>query len=210
MKRAILFAAGSAALMGRIALAQGGDDPIARLSACSLLERADRLECLDKLSRAVTPATPPPRKEDGWIVSQTRSPVDYSPMATAMLPSREVAGRGAMQLSIRCRDGRTEIAVAGSAISGRGDDYAVSYRVNGGQPVQIAAGAPAFGHGVAFKADPVALIQSLPGDGEFAVHLSPRVGPSLDAIFSLAGLETVRMKITSSCKWPHAIAKPND
>jgi hypothetical protein len=210
MKRAILFAACFAALMGKMALTQAGDDPVARLSACSLLERADRLECLDKLSRAITPAAPPAPREDSWVVSQTRSPVDYSPMATATLPSREVAGRGAMQLSIRCRDGRTEIAVAGSGISGRGDDYAISYRVSGGQLVQIAAGAPAFGPGVAFKADPVTLIQSLPGDGELAVHLSPRVGPSLDVSFSLAGLETVRAKITSSCKWPHAIAKPND
>ena len=101
------------------------------------------------------------------------------------------------------------MALAGPAISGHGYDYVISYRVNGGQSVQIAA-APTFGAGVAFKADAAALIQSLPGDGEFAVHLSPHVGPSQDAIFSLTGLEKVRAKIAASCKWPHAIAKPND
>jgi hypothetical protein len=113
-----------------------------------------------------------------------------------------------MQLSIRCRAGRTEIVVSGAAITGRGDDYAISYRVNGGQPVQIAAAAPAFG--AAFKADTVSLIQSLPGDGEFALHLSPHVGPSQDAAFSLAGLERVRANIAAPCKWPHAIARPNN
>jgi hypothetical protein len=207
MKRATLFASAALAVMGRIALAQGGDDPMAQLRACSLMERADRLECLDRLSRAITPATPPAPKEDRWIISQTRSPVDYSPIATATISSREVAGGGAMQLSIRCRGGRTEIAISGPAVSGRGDDYAISYRVNGDQSAQIGAAAVAFGAGVAFKADAVALIQSLPGDGEFAVHLSPHVGASQDAIFSLAGLETVRAKIAASCKWPHAIAK---
>jgi hypothetical protein len=210
MKRATLLTSVAVVLAGRIALAQGGEDPIAQLRACSLMERADRLECLDKLSRSTIPATAPVPREDGWIISQTRSPVDYSPIATATKSSREVAGSGAMQLLIRCRGGRTEIAIAGPAISGHGDDYAISYRVNSGQPVQIAAAAPALGSGVAFKADAVALIQSLAGDGEFAVHLSPRVGASQDAVFSLTGLETVRAKIGAPCKWPHAIARPNE
>jgi hypothetical protein len=35
---------------------------------------------------------------------------------------------------------RTTTRTLGPAISGRGEDYVVSYRVNGGQPVQIAAG----------------------------------------------------------------------
>jgi hypothetical protein len=210
MKRATLFASAAIVVMGGIALAQGGDDPMARLRACSLMERTDRLECLDRLSRAVTPAAPPAPKEDRWIISQTMSPLDYSRIATATISSREVAGGSAMQLSIRCRGERTEITVVGAAVSGRGDDYAISLRVNGGQPVQIAASAPAFGTGVAFKVDAVALIQSLPGEGELAVHLSPRVGESQDASFSLVGLETVRTKIAASCKWPQAIAKPNN
>jgi hypothetical protein len=210
MKPGPLFASAAFAVMGRIALAQGGDDPMAQLRACSLMQRADRQECLDKLSQAVAGAIPVAPKEDRWVTSQTRSPVDYSPIATATISSREDSGGSAMQLSIRCRGGRTEIAIAGPGVSGRGDDYAISYQVNRGQPVQIAAATPAFGAGAAFKADAVALIQSLPGEGELAVHLSPRVGASQDAIFSLVGLETVRAKIAASCKWPHAIAKPNN
>ena len=206
MKRAALFAPVALAAMGGIALAQGEDDPMTQLRACSLMEGADRLECLDKLSRAITSAIPPTTKEDRWVISLTRSPVDFSPIADATISSREDAGIGAVQLSIRCRGGRTEIVVAGPAISDHGDDYAISYRVNGGQPVQIAA-VPAFGAGVAFRTDAVALIQSLPGEGDLAVQLSSRVEGSKDAVFSLVGLARVRAKIAASCKWPHAIAK---
>ena len=120
MKRAPLFASAALAVIGGIALAQGGDDPMAQLRACSPMEGADRLECLDKLSRAITSAIPPAAKEDRWVISQTRSPVDYSPIATATISSREEAGGSAMQLSIRCRGGRTEIAIAEPAVSGRG------------------------------------------------------------------------------------------
>src|SRR5215469_363363 len=151
MKRAAFFTLAALAV-GGIALAQGEDDPMAQLRACSLMKGADRLECLDKLSRAITSAIPRAAKEDRWVISQTTSPVDYSPIATATISSREDAGGSAMQLTVRCRDGRTEIAIAGPAVSGRGDEYAISYRINGGQPVQIAA-APAFGAGVAFRTD---------------------------------------------------------
>jgi hypothetical protein len=210
MKRVVLLASSCVALIGGITLAQGEEDPMAQLRACSLMDRAARLECLEKLSRAVPPAAPPAYKEDRWVVSQTRSPVDYSPIATATTFSHEFAGDNAMQLSIHCRGGRTEIAVTGLPISGRGDDYAISYRVNDSQPVQIPAAAPAFGPGVAFRVDAVALIQSLPVEGEFALHLVPHVGPPHDATFSLAGLEKVRAKMGAPCKWPLAMAKPNN
>lgn len=181
-----------------------------KLRDCSLMERADRMECLDKLSRTLALAPPPASKEDRWIISQTRSPLDYSPIATATISSRELEGGGAMQFTIRCRGGRTEIVVSGPALVGRGDNYAIFYRVNGGQPVQVAAATPAFGAGVAFKADAVALIQSLPGDGELVLRLSPHAGPSQDANFSLTGLERVRARIAAPCGWPQAIATPNN
>src|SRR5262249_6585858 len=44
---------------------------------------------------------------DGWTVSETTSPIDYSPIATATIPSRNVVGGAAVQLAIRCRGGRT-------------------------------------------------------------------------------------------------------
>lgn len=209
MKRAALFASAAIAIVGRITLAHGEDDPMAQLRACSLMEGADRLECLDKLSRAITSAIPPAATEDRWVISLTRSPLDYSPIATATISS-EALGGSPTELSVRCRGGRTEIIVAGPAVSGRGDDYTISYRVNRGEPVQIAGAAPAVGAGVALKIDAIALIQSLPREGELALRLLPRMGASQDAFFSLHGVERVRAKIAAPCNWPHAIAKPNN
>jgi hypothetical protein len=210
MKRARLPLSIALALTSGIALAQEANDPMAQLRACSLMERTERLECLDKLSRAVTPSARPAPKGEGWIISQTTSPVDYAPIATATIASREVAGGSAMRLSIGCRRGRTELTLAGPAISGRGEDYVISYRVNGSQPVQAAAAVPSFGAGIAFKDDAVGLVQSLPSEGELAVQLSPRVGTVQDGIFSLVGLGTVRAKIATACKWPQAVATPNN
>jgi len=207
MKRAALPLSTVLAIMSRIALAQGADDPMAQVRACSLLERTERMECLDRLSRAVAPPAASVPKENGWIISQTTSPVDYSPIATA---TRAVADSSAMRLSIRCRGGRTELAIAGPAIAGRAEDYIISYSVNNGQPLRIAAAAPAFGAGVAFNTDAVALLLSLPSEGEVAVHLSPRVGAGQAGIFSLVGLGTARAKTVAACRWPHAVAKPNN
>ena len=69
---------------------------------------------------------------------------------------------------------------------------------------------PSFGAGIAFKDDAVGLVQSLPSEGELAVQLSPRVGTVQDGIFSLVGLGTVRAKIATACKWPQAVATPNN
>ena len=151
----------------------------------------------------------PVSKGDDWIISQTTSPVDYSPVATATISSQDGAAEAAMKLSIRCRGGRTELVVAGPGISRRGDDYAVSYRVNDGQQVQIAAALPASGAGVAFGGDVIRLLQSLPGAGSLSVHLAPRTGTALDGTFSLGGWEGVRAKMIAACKWSHPVAKPN-
>jgi hypothetical protein len=115
-----------------------------------------------------------------------------------------------MRLSIYCRNGRTELVVAGPAISGRGENYIVSYRVNGDQPVQTPGGAPSFGSGVAFKGDVVRLLQSLPDEGEIAVRLSQRTGVARDGSFSIGGLKMVREKLAAACRWPQAIATPRN
>jgi hypothetical protein len=209
MKRAVIPFAVAITVTSGIALAQGTEDPMAQLRACSVMERAERLECLDKASRSIAPE----RRQaptDNWNVSATTSPVDYSPIATATTFSRDGPSESAMKLSISCRGGRTELVVSGPSMSGRSDDYAISYRVNDGQLLPIATAVPAFGAGVAFAGDVVRLLQSLPEGGSLSIRLAPRAGPARAGMFSLAGLETVRARMAAVCKWPHAIAKPND
>ena len=197
------------ALASDIAWTQGAQDPTAQRRDCSPMERANGLECPDKASPTVAPVHQGASRGDNWIVSQTTSPVDYSPVATATTLSQDGAAETAMKLSIRCRKGRTEMVVAGPGISGRGDDYAISYRVNDGQQVQIAAARPPSGAGIAFGGDIIGLLQSLPDAGNLSVHLAPRTGTALDGTFSLGGWEAVRAKLTIACKWSDPIAKPN-
>lgn len=210
MRGPTLSILGALALMGGMASAQGANDAPVPLRACSPMEGADPLQCLDKPSRATSPPLRLALEGSGWIVSETTSPIDYSPIATATTASRNLTDGAPIQLSIRCRGGRTELALSGKAITGRGDNYHLSYRVNGDQPVQLAGVPAAFGVGVAFKGDVVALLQQLPGDGELAVRLIPLSGSELDGIFSLNGLEKLRARIGATCKWPQAIAKPAD
>ncbi|KWV59018.1 hypothetical protein AS156_33075 [Bradyrhizobium macuxiense] len=210
MKAATFPFAVALAVANCIASAQGASEPTPQSPGCSLMQWTDRSECLDKLPRRATPPLQLALAGDNWVVTETTSPIDYSPIATATTSSSRDAGGPPMQLAIRCRGGRTELAVTGSVTAGRGDDYLISYRVNGGQSVQLAGGVPAFGDGVAFKGDAVALLLSLPADGELAVRLLPQKGRELDGVFSLHGLETLRARIGATCKWPHAVAKPND
>jgi hypothetical protein len=195
---------------GGIALAQGASDPMAHLRTCAVMERAERLECLERLSRNIAPPARPTPAGDNWIVSETTSPVDYAPMVAATTFSRGGSDGSSMQLSIHCRGGRTELVVAGPAVSRSSGDYAISYRINDNQPVQLAAGSPSFGTGAAFTGDVVRLLQSLPEEGDIAVRLSTRTGVAQDGHFFLGGLKMVREKVAAACKWPHVVAKPRN
>jgi hypothetical protein len=89
-------------------------------------------------------------------------------------------------------------------------DYAISYRINDGQPVQLAAGSPLSGAGAAFTGDVVRLLQSLPEEGDIAVRLAPRTGAAQEGHFLLGGLKMVREKVAVACKWPQAVARPRN
>ena len=194
-----------------VAHAQGTNDPVSQLRACSAMEHAERRECLDKLSRDIAP---PPRQApqadnwaENWIVSETTSPVDYAPIVTATAAYRRGADGPSMQLSIHCRGGRTELVVTGPAVTRSGEDYAISYRINDEQPVQLAAATPAFGAGAAFRGDVVRLLQSLPDEGGITIRLFNRAGVVLDGYFQLSGLRMVRERVSTACRWPHAISR---
>ena len=102
------------------------------------------------------------------------------------------------------------MTVAGPGITRPANEYFIFYRVNGGRSGQLEGAAPASGDGVAFKGDVVPLLQSLPGEGTLLMRVVSVSGKPVDGTFSLNGLDTLRARIGATCKWPHAIAKPND
>ncbi|MCK1745419.1 hypothetical protein IVA80_32800 [Bradyrhizobium sp. 139] len=171
------------------------------------MEGPARQACLQDLSRK----TPPPGRrasDDSWLVSETTSPVDYSPIVTATTSSVRGSDGAAMQLAIRCRKGRTEVVVAGPAVSRRANEYAISFRLNEDPPMQLTAVSPSFGSGVAFGGDVVQLLKSLPDDGHIVVRLSTRADAVQEGHFLLSGFKNVREKTAAACKWPHTVARP--
>src|SRR5258708_24228317 len=111
MRVAAVWFAVLAALASGTAPAQTQDngDAIEKLRACSVLAPAERLECLDKLSRDIgsPPATakPPTPTDAGpaaanWIVSETTSPFDYSAIAIANPNANDGPGNATLTLLI--------------------------------------------------------------------------------------------------------------
>lgn len=143
-----------------------------------------------------------------WIVSQTTSPVDYSSIVKATLPSQESNSDAAMSLSIRCRGGPTEVLLEGAGLPGRSEEYALSLRINDDPAFQVSTTTSA--RGVALQGDVVRLLQSIPDHSELSVRVSRRTGGGAGAVFVLDGIERVRAKMATTCKWPRAIAKPSN
>jgi hypothetical protein len=151
-----------------------------------------------------------PSATGNWIISETTSPVDYSPVVVATTRSQDSIESSAVQLSLYCRNGRTYLVLTGQAISGSGDDYVISYGINGDPPTRAGVGSSPFGTGIAFQGDVVNLLQSLPDEGEIAIRFAKQAGAAREANFSLSGLKVVRSKMAAACRWPRANTRPHD
>lgn len=187
-------------------LAQGSSDPMTQLRACSQLEGAARLQCLEKLSKDIAPppAAPPvarPPATDEWLISETTSPVDYTPIVVATTRALGERDLPIAQLSIQCRSGRTELVFAGPAVV-QADAVSISLHPDAGPPVTVAAVAPISGGGVAARGDVVALLRALPEGGELIVRIATRRGAAHEGRFSLQGLAAVRDRVSAACQWP--------
>jgi hypothetical protein len=191
------------------ALAQA--DPMERLRVCSMLTPAERVECLDKLSRdigpppanaASAPTAEPGPAADNWIVSQTTSPFDYSPIAIATASTTSDLDGVALQLSIQCRGGGTELVLASASAALRAEGTAVTYRIDDGRPMPLATGTPASGTGIAIKGDVVHLLTALPEHGAISFHITVQQRATLEGRYALAGLNAALKRLAGPCKWP--------
>src|ERR1700742_1187915 len=65
------------------------DHAVDRLKACSQFAGTERLKCVDELLRQMeeAPDAAPPQGSN-WIVSETTSPVDYTPQIAALTTAR--------------------------------------------------------------------------------------------------------------------------
>jgi hypothetical protein len=115
-----------------------------------------------------------------------------------------------MQLSVHCRNGQTSLVLTGQAILGRGDNFAISYSVDGEKPVRAGVSSLSSGNGAAFQGDVVGLLQSFPDEGEIVIRLATQADSTREGYFSLSGLKVVRSKVAAACKWRQTNSQPRN
>jgi len=165
----------------------------------------------DKPTAAVSPE-PPARSADAsskppdpnWIVSQTTSPIDYTPLIAVAIRLPFSVKHAPTTLAMRCRGGRTEFLVRteGTWRVSRAREVQVDYQINDQPVVRLPWTMSADGRTAIYKDDPVALLQSLPEGARLKINVLDEPGASHEATFDLAGLDAVREKIAAACKWP--------
>ena len=189
--------------------AQHSDDAVARLKACSQLARDARLDCMEKLSRDVlsTERVFKRPNEDNWVVSETTSPLDYSPQVIASNSSHADAADAPSLITVSCRAGRTEFVInikEAWGFPGGIRDVGVSYRINNESLVEQRWRMSPSGRGLSYPGDVIRLLRSMPNDGTLLIRVSDRQGVSHENSFALTGVAYVRDKLAAACRWPPA------
>jgi hypothetical protein len=147
-----------------------------------------------------SPAKPP---DTNWVVSETTSPVDYSPLITAAIGSTSSDKEARSTLTIRCRQLRTELLLRteGTWRISRTSEVRVDYQINDQSFVSLQWAASADGKAATYKDDAVGFLRSLPEGTRLKIKVFDGPGPGHDATFELTGLDAIRKKIAVACKW---------
>ena len=144
-----------------------------------------------------------PAAETGWIISETTSPVDYSPLVTAVVSSTSNVKDGPDTLSVRCRARLTELSIRTKGRWGvpRGNDILVDYQISGQPVVRQPWMLSADGKIATYKSDSVELLRSIPDGATLKIAVADKGNVRLEATFELAGLAGIRQKVGTACKW---------
>jgi hypothetical protein len=146
---------------------------------------------------------PPKPPDTNWLVNETTSPVDFTPLITAMTRLPSSVKHAPNTLAIRCRGGRTELLVrtGGTWRVSSAREVRVDYQINDQPPVRLVWAASADGKTAIYKDDPVGLLQALPEGARLKINVLDGADAGHEATFPLAGLDAVREKIAAACKW---------
>lgn len=176
-----------------------------RLKTCSQFEGVARLKCIDELlgEMAETPAATQPQGPN-WIISETTSPVDYTPQISALTTARLGSRDAASSLAILCRAGRTELVISttGSWNQAAAGETKVAFRINEEPFIEQHWKSAETGKSLVFQGDVVRFLRSMPDGGRILVKVYAGNAPPHESSFLLVGLEPIRRKIAAACKWP--------
>ena len=157
------------------------------------------------------PSTPVPSGAQGseWTVSETTSPVDYSPLVTATILARPDTKDAPMALVVRCRGRRTELGLRmeGSSRAPRGGEVLVAYQVNDQPMVKLRWTASSQGTTASYREDAVTLLQSFSDGGQLKIMVPDGSDRASEATFQLAGWNAIRDKIATACMWTSTATK---
>jgi hypothetical protein len=161
---------------------------------------------------AASPSEPPagsaqdqPSDSDrAWLVSETTSPVDYSPLVTAVIHSTSSVKDAPSTLAVRCRASRTELLLRteGTWRASRASEIQADYQINDQPFVRLQWTVSSDGATASYNDDAVELLRSLPEGARLKISVFDGRGRGQEATFQLAGLDSVRKKIGLACKWP--------
>ena len=174
-----------------------------KLRACTLLAQSERSECFERISRETDAASAPAAAAGAnWVVSETVSPLDYSPVATATAWTVAQPGGQALQLAIACRGGRAELVLSGPALSGtQPEDLTFSLAVDGGATLLAATGVVPSGRGVALRTDAARLLSQLPDSGDLVIRGVVRRGAAFEARYVLPAMKAAAARLSAPCRW---------
>ena len=194
------------ASISQVVCGQPKDDAIARFKSCLQLEGAARLECFDQISRELSAGGAPASTQSSggnWVISETTSPVDYSPQITAAISSASPMKNAPSSFAIRCRGQRIDLLVStvGSWRPASNGEFKVAYQIDDQPAVEQQWAALAGGRGAVFRGDVNRLLRPLRDGGRLLVRVHDWQGPAHEATFPMSGLDVVREKMAPVCKW---------
>ncbi|OKO83323.1 type VI secretion system-associated protein TagO [Bradyrhizobium sp. AS23.2] len=142
----------------------------------------------------------------GWLVSETTSPRDFSPLFVAKLYALPpVAADAPETLVLRCRNMRTEMSLGANgvwrALRGGDVEVVISPDQPAARPMRWRLAVD--GRSASMPGDPVDLVRGL-GGGRTSISVTDDAGRISSAIFNLAGIDTVRARLANACRWPNA------
>ncbi len=182
------------------------DEP-AELSTQTLRER----------SRPAPEKTPPRRDNatteaqagKGWVMGETTSPVDFSPLLVAKLYALPpVAANAPEILLLRCRKQRTEMSLSVNGAWRASRDGVVEVTISVDEPTTARLRWPLStdGRTASMPEDATEAVRTLRG-GRTSISVTDGAGHNTSSIFDLAGIDAVRSRLASTCHWPNAAAQ---
>jgi hypothetical protein len=147
-----------------------------------------------------------PTPQPDWVVSETTSPVDYSPLVSAVVRATSGENDGPNSFAVRCRAQRTEVSLATSGAWGvrRGNVLQVDYQIDDRPSIRQQWILATDGKTATYKDDAVELLRSMPDGAAVKIAVADKDNVRREATFQLAGLSAIRQKIAAACKWPPA------